>query len=50
MTDGASREVELLGRFAEAVVAGRSLEDPKRTQWWKPEGHAPDPIQFGIAL
>jgi hypothetical protein len=31
-------------------VAGRGLEDPKRAQRWKPEGHAPDPIQFGSIL
>ena len=40
VTDGACRQVQLLGGFAEAVVAGGSLEDPQRTQWGKPERHA----------
>jgi len=31
MTDGARRQVQFLGRFPEAVVAGSCLEHPKRT-------------------
>jgi len=40
VTDGTGSEIELVGRFSEAVVTGSGLEHPKRTQWRKPEGHA----------
>jgi hypothetical protein len=41
----ARRQVQFIGGFPEAVVSRSCLEHPKRTQWWKPKGHAADPIQ-----
>ena len=40
VADCARREIEFIGRLAEAVVAGGGLEHTKRAERWKPKCHA----------